>query len=239
MEKIIQETSDLIQVTLTDTQVSHLVCYREELDRWNEHYSLTAIRDPEKVRVKHFLDSFSCALVIKGQPDARIIDVGTGAGFPGIPLKILYPETQITLVDSVRKKVEFCQHVIDVLGLDGIQVIRERAERLGQNPVFRETYDWAVARAVAQLPELAEYLLPLVRRGGAMLAMKGETGPAEAQQSSRVLDILGGELDRVVHLTLPGVREDRYLVVVKKTASTPKKFPRRVGTPGKNPLLQD
>lgn len=239
MEKILQETRDLIQVTLSDIQVSRLVRYREELDRWNEHYSLTAIRDPEKVRVKHFLDSFSCALVIEGRPEARIIDVGTGAGFPGIPLKILYPEVQITLVDSVRKKVEFCQHVIDVLELEGIQVIRERAERLGQNPAFRETYDWAVARAVAQLSELAEYLLPLVRRGGAMLAMKGETGPLEAQQSSRVLDILGGELDRVVHLTLPGVREDRYLVVVKKESSTPKKFPRRVGVPGKNPLDQD
>jgi 16S rRNA (guanine527-N7)-methyltransferase len=239
MEKISQETQELIQVTLTDQQAAQLSRYHKELDRWNERYSLTAIRDPDKVRVKHFLDSFSCALVMEARPGLRIIDVGTGAGFPGIPLKILFPESMITLVDSVRKKVEFCQHIIDELALEGIQVIRDRAERLGQDPAFREAFDWAVARAVAQLPELAEYLLPLVRRGGSMLAMKGETGPAEAQRSAETFEVLGGELDRMVHLTLPGVREDRYLVVVKKTAPTPKKFPRRVGVPGKSPLLQD
>jgi len=239
MEKIILETLELIQFSLSDHQVSQLARYREELESWNERFSLTAIRDPEKVRVKHFLDSFSCALVMEGRPGSKVIDVGTGAGFPGIPLKILFPEIRVTLVDSVMKKVEFCQHIVEDLGLEDIQVIRDRAERLGQDPAYREAYDWAVARAVAQLPELAEYLLPLVRRGGAMLAMKGETGPAEAQRSSEVFEILGGDLDRMVHLTLPGVREDRYLVVVRKVAPTPKKYPRRIGMPGKSPLLQD
>lgn len=239
MEKIIQETRELIKFSLSDLQVAQLARYREELESWNERFSLTAIRDPEKVRVKHFLDSFSCALVMEGRPGAKVIDVGTGAGFPGIPLKILFPEIRVTLVDSVMKKVEFCQHIIEDLGLEDIHVVRDRAERLGQDPAFREAYDWAVARAVAHLPELAEYLLPLVRRGGAMLAMKGETGPAEAQRSSEVFEVLGGNLDRMVHLTLPGVREDRYLVVVRKVAPTPKKYPRRIGMPGKSPLLQD
>ena len=239
MEKIIQETRELIKFSLSDLQVTQLARYREELESWNERFSLTAIRDPEKVRVKHFLDSFSCALVMEGRPGAKVIDVGTGAGFPGIPLKILFPEIRVTLVDSVMKKVEFCQHIIEDLGLEDIHVVRDRAERLGQDPAFREAYDWAVARAVAHLPELAEYLLPLVRRGGAMLAMKGETGPAEAQRSSEVFEVLGGNLDRMVHLTLPGVREDRYLVVVRKVAPTPKKYPRRIGMPGKSPLLQD
>ena len=236
MEKIIAETNQLLNIKLSPHQVSQLKHYQQELEKWNEHYSLTAIRDPEKVRVKHFLDSFSCRLVMDHLAGKRIIDIGTGAGFPGLPLKILSPETGVTVVDSVKKKVEFCQHIVKKLDLDGVGVIRERAERLGQDLGHREQYDWAVARAVAQLPELAEYLLPLVKRGGFMLAMKGESGPAEAQQSMAVIDLLGGELSQVKKLTLPGVAEDRYLIVVQKMVSTPEKFPRRVGIPSKRPL---
>lgn len=236
MKKIVKETQDLVSITLSEHQVSQLEHYRQVLDEWNEHYSLTAIHDPEKVRIKHFLDSFTCALVMEKESQARIIDVGTGAGFPGIPLKIILPRTQVTLVDSVQKKVEFCQHLIRELKLEGIEVVRDRAERLGQDQLYRERYDWAVARAVAQLPELAEYLLPLVKRGGAMLAMKGESGPAEAQQALPAFDLLGGDLDRVINLTLPGVAEERFLVVVRKTAPTPKKYPRRVGVPSKRSL---
>lgn len=236
METLNQETHDLIQHDLTSRQLSQLETYRRELEAWNDHYSLTAIRDPEKVRVKHFLDSFSCALVIDPHPGMRLIDVGTGAGFPGLPLKIIYPELQVTLVDSVQKKVDFCRHIVQELALGGVEIVRDRAERLGQDPSHREAYDWAVARAVAQLPELAEYLLPLVKRGGAMLAMKGESGPAEAQQALNVFQLLGAELDHVKGLTLPGVAEERYLVVVRKTAPTPEKYPRRVGVPGKRPL---
>lgn len=236
MEKIVQETKDLVSISLSEHQVSQLEHYQQVLDEWNEHYSLTAIRDPEKVRIKHFLDSFTCALVMEKESQARIVDVGTGAGFPGIPLKIILPQAQITLVDSVHKKMEFCQHLIRELKLEGIEVVKDRAERLGQDQFYRERFDWAVARAVAQLPELAEYLLPLVKRGGAMLAMKGESGPAEAQQALPAFDLLGGDLDRVINLALPGVAEERFLIVVRKTASTPKKYPRRVGIPGKRPL---
>lgn len=236
MEKIVQETKDLVSISLSEHQVSQLEHYQQVLDEWNEHYSLTAIRDPEKVRIKHFLDSFTCALVMEKESQARIVDVGTGAGFPGIPLKIILPQAQITLVDSVHKKMEFCQHLIRELKLEGIEVVKDRAERLGQDQFYRERFDWAVARAVAQLPELAEYLLPLVKRGGAMLAMNGESGPAEAQQALPAFDLLGGDLDRVINLALPGVAEERFLIVVRKTASTPKKYPRRVGIPGKRPL---
>lgn len=236
MDSLYSETQELIGKTLSSHQFSLLERYFHELDAWNEKYSLTAIREPEKVRVKHFLDSFSCYRVMAGKPIRNLIDIGTGAGFPGIPLKILLPETEIILVDSVQKKVEFCEHIIEVLNLDGIRVVRERAERLAQDPTYRESFDWAVARAVAHMNELAEYLLPFVRLDGFMLAMKGDSGPAEAHAAEEVLELLGGNLTTLHRLTLPGVTEERYLVVVKKQASTPERFPRRVGVPGKRPL---
>lgn len=236
MKALQKETHDLIGKSLSPHQCSLFERYMQELDRWNDRYSLTAIRDPDKVRVKHFLDSFSCYLVMRDTPLQKVIDIGTGAGFPGIPLKILLPEIEVTVVDSVRKKTDFCQHVVEVLGLEGIQVIRERAERLAKDPIHREQYDWAVARAVAKMNELAEYLLPFARRGGHMLAMKGASGPAEAHEAVEAIELLGGDLSKVHHLTLPGVAEDRYLVVIEKEASTPDKYPRRVGVPGKQPL---
>jgi len=236
MEALINETRDLIGVTLTDKQLACLKIYARELDVWNQRYSLTAIVEPEKVRVKHFLDSFSTYLVMKGSLGQRVIDVGTGAGFPGIPLKILLPDLQVTLVDSVRKKTEFCRHVIDALQLEGIQVERARIEHLGQQPAYREQYDWAIARAVAHLSTLSEYLLPLVRVGGRALAMKGEQGPHEAHQAQSAVSLLGGDLQQIKKVTLPGVVEERYLITIHKKATTPEKYPRRVGTPGKRPL---
>ncbi len=236
MKTLIRETQDLIGKSLTPYQISLLERYMQELDIWNERYSLTAIHDPEKVRVKHFLDSFSCYLVMENTPLRRLIDIGSGPGFPGIPLKILLPKIEVTLVDSVKKKTDFCQHIVDALKLEGIEVVRERAERLAKQPQYREEYDWAVARAVANLRELAEYLIPFVKLGGHMLAMKGDSGPAEAHDAQEAIKLLGGELSKIHHLTLPGVAEDRYLVVIKKKASTPERYPRRVGIPQKRPL---
>jgi 16S rRNA (guanine527-N7)-methyltransferase len=139
-------------------------------------------------------------------------------------------------VESVGKKLSFCQHVVQVLGLENVQLVQERAETVGQMPQHRESYDWAVARAVAVLPVLSEYLLPLVRVGGAMLAQKGDTAPSEAHRAEHALRVLGGRLRKLTPLTLPGVVEERYLVVVDKTAATPQSLPRRVGIPAKNPL---
>jgi 16S rRNA (guanine527-N7)-methyltransferase len=140
---------------------------------WNERVNLTAIRDAQQIRIKHFLDSLTCLSVMRG-PCERVIDVGTGAGFPGIPIKIICSGLQLTLVESVGKKADFCRHLVNTLHLDGVQIIQERAESIGQIPAHRQQYDWALARAVAIMPVLVEYLLPLVRVGGAMLAMKGE-----------------------------------------------------------------
>jgi 16S rRNA (guanine527-N7)-methyltransferase len=175
-------------------------------------------------------------LAWKANPPHRLIDVGTGAGFPGIPLKILYPSMKLTLVESVGKKAMFCQHIVSVLGLDGVEVIQKRVEDLGQNPQHREAYDWAVARAVAHLNVLSEYLLPLLKIGGRMLAQKGESGPAEAQSAEAAMKVLGGKLEQLIPVHLPGVADDRYLVVVEKVAATPPKYPRKPGIPSKQPL---
>jgi 16S rRNA (guanine527-N7)-methyltransferase len=236
MEKLIQEARTLFNIHLIGRQVLALGAYEKELMTWNQRFNLTAIRDVEGIRVKHFLDSFSCVLAWKANPPSRLIDVGTGAGFPGIPLKILYPGMKLTLVESVGKKAAFCQHIVETLKLDGVEVINGRAEALGQNPNHREQYDWAVARAVANMNALAEYLLPLVKVGGMALAQKGESGPAEAQSAEQAMKLLGGKLQQVIPLNLPGVVEDRYLVLIDKIHATPPKYPRKPGMPAKDPL---
>lgn len=236
MEKLIREAQQLFNISLSARQVAALGVYERELMDWNQRFNLTAIRDETGIRVKHFLDSFSCVLVWKDSPPARLIDVGTGAGFPGLPLKLLYPSMRLTLVESVGKKARFCEHMVAALNLDGVEVIQARAEDLGQMRAHREKYDWAVARAVAGMPILAEYLLPLVRVGGAVLAQKGESGPAEVHSAEKALRILGGCVRRVTQVNLPGVVEDRYLIVIDKAAATPPQYPRKPGVPSKLPI---
>ncbi|MEM5774080.1 MAG: 16S rRNA (guanine(527)-N(7))-methyltransferase RsmG, partial [Anaerolineaceae bacterium] len=148
----------ILGLELSTAQIQAFDWYEKELLAWNERFNLTAIRNPEGVRSKHFLDSITCALVMNGKRKGALIDVGTGAGFPGIPLKILFPQLQLTLVESIGKKIDFCRHVIDNLALDGARVVLGRAEEVGQDPQHREQYDWAVARAVANMNILAEYL---------------------------------------------------------------------------------
>jgi 16S rRNA (guanine527-N7)-methyltransferase len=236
MEKFIQDAAALFNVHITGRQVTALLTYEKELIEWNSKFNLTAIRDSESIRTKHFLDSLSCALAWKGNPPNRLIDIGTGAGFPGIPLKILYPNLKLTLVESVGKKAKFCEHIVGVLGCEHVDVIQSRAEDLGQDSNHREKYDWALARAVANLNVLSEYLIPLVRVGGTMLAQKGESGPAEAQSAEGAMKILGGKLKQVIPVHLPGVVDDRYLILVDKVAATPPKYPRKPGIPAKQPL---
>jgi 16S rRNA (guanine527-N7)-methyltransferase len=236
METLARDAQVLFNIHLSGRQLMALSVYEKELLEWNQKFNLTAIRDSESIRTKHFLDSFSCVLAWKASPPNQLIDIGTGAGFPGIPLKILYPNLRLTLVESVGKKAMFCQHMIRVLGLEQVDVIQARAEDLGQNPQHREKYDWAIARAVANLKVLSEYLIPLIRLGGAMLAQKGESGPAEAQSAEESMKLLGGKLKQLIPVHLPSVAEDRYLVVVEKVAATPPKYPRKPGIPMKQPL---
>jgi 16S rRNA (guanine527-N7)-methyltransferase len=236
MDKLIQEAAALFNVHLTGRQAAAFTTYEKELIEWNSKFNLTAIRDSESIRTKHFLDSISCVLAWKLNPPNNLIDIGTGAGFPGIPLKILYPNLKLTLAESVGKKTTFCQHLVRVLGLENVTVIQARAEELGQNAEHREKYDWAVARAVANLNVLSEYLIPLVRVRGTMLAQKGESGPAEAQSAEGAMKILGGKLRQLIPVHLPGIAEDRYLILIDKVVATPPKYPRKPGVPAKQPL---
>jgi 16S rRNA (guanine527-N7)-methyltransferase len=236
MEKLVHEFRVLSGIDLTRGQLAAFTRYEKELAIWNASHNLTAIRKPEEVRIKHFLDSLSCLLALRGSKMKRIIDIGTGAGFPGIPLKILCPGINLTLVESVGKKAAFCEYIIQTLSLENVEVLQARAETLGQEPRHREKYDWAIARAVAVMPVLAEYLLPFVCVGGKALAMKGQEAPAEVHASEGAIQILGGHLRQLIPVTLPGIAETRHLVIFDKIAATPEKYPRREGIPNKRPL---
>jgi 16S rRNA (guanine527-N7)-methyltransferase len=236
MESLTHSALSLLNLHLTERHINALNIYERELLEWNQKFNLTAIRDAESIRVKHFLDSLSCVLAWKINPPKRIIDVGTGAGFPGIPLKIIYPNMHLTLVESVGKKVAFCRHMVNVLALEDVNIVHARAEDLGQKPEHREAYDWAIARAVANLNVLSEYLLPLVKVGGIALAQKGESGPAEAQSAETAMKLLGGKLKQLIPVNLPGVADDRYLILIDKAAATPPKYPRKPGIATKTPL---
>ncbi len=236
MEKLQLEVNNLLGITLTARQLRALACYEQELITWNARVNLTSIRQSEDIQTKHFLDSLSCILILRQNPTGHLVDVGTGAGFPGIPLKIALPALQVDLVESVGKKADFCRHIVSTLGLEGIRVIQNRAEEIGQMAQHRQRYDWAVARAVANFPILMEYLLPLVKIGGSVVVQKGESGPAETHAAEQAIHLLGGRLRQLHQLALPGIAEERYLIVVDKVASTPPQYPRRVGIPAKKPL---
>ncbi|MGC9469209.1 MAG: 16S rRNA (guanine(527)-N(7))-methyltransferase RsmG, partial [Anaerolineae bacterium] len=232
-----------LNITLKSGHLEALRTYQELLVTWNERFNLTAITDDVGIQIRHFLDSFSCVLGLEPEErfgGKRIIDVGTGAGFPGVPLKILCPATRLTLLEATAKKVRFLEHVVDTLGLQDVTVIHGRAEELGRDPRHREHYDWALARAVADLPILLEYLLPFVRvTTGRALAQKGESAPVEVQRSTWALNQLGGQVRRLVPVDLRGLTETRYLVLIDKVAATPEKYPRRPGMPNKRPLLTE
>ncbi len=236
MEKLAQAARDLLGIQLSGNQLAAFKTYESELITWNKRTNLTAVREPEGIRIKHFLDSFTCLLAMRESPPTRLIDIGTGAGFPGIPLKILMPQCNLSLVESVGKKADFCRHIVEQLKLEGVEVFCTRAEELGHLEQHRQQYDWAVARAVARLPVLMEYLLPLVRIGGHALAQKGEDALAEAHSAEHAIQLLGGRLKQLIPVNLPGVADERSLIVVDKVAATPDRYPRRVGVASKNPL---
>jgi 16S rRNA (guanine527-N7)-methyltransferase len=237
VELLASGARSLLNLELTPEQLAAFRAYAAELLRWNEQFNLTGITEPEGIQVKHFLDSLSILKVLPaGSGPARVVDVGTGAGFPGLPLKIARPELRLTLLEAAGKKVEFCRAVVERLHLQDVTVLKARAEELGQDPAHREQYDWALARAVAEMPVLAEYLLPLARVGGHALAQKGEGAPAETQAAEGAIRRLGGQVEQIVPVALPAIAEKRYLVVLQKVAGTPPAYPRRPGAASKKPL---
>ncbi len=241
MQELVAGAQEL-KIALKPEQVEALRVYQQELSAWNNRFNLTAITDEQGIQIRHFLDSFSCLLALEpGErfTGRRVIDVGTGAGFPGVPLKILCPGMKLTLLEATAKKVRFLEHIVAALGLKDVSVVHGRAEELGQDPDHREQYHWAMARAVADLPILVEYLLPLTKVGGRGLAQKGEGAPAEVQRCEWALNQLGGQIRRLVPVGLRGLAETRYLVIIDKVAATPARYPRRPGMPSKRPLLSE
>ncbi|MCA9969245.1 MAG: 16S rRNA (guanine(527)-N(7))-methyltransferase RsmG [Anaerolineales bacterium] len=221
---------------LDEHQLQQFTRYQALLLAWGQRLNLTAILAPDEIVVRHFLDSLTCALATGDLNGRSLIDVGTGAGFPGLPLKILYPDMQLTLVESVAKKCAFLEAVVAELGLTGVRIVPERAEALARDPAHREAYDWAVARAVAELRVLLEYLLPLCRIGGRALAQKGDSAPAEVAAAQLAVSRLGGGTPYMQTVQLPNRDVPHYLVVVPKVGRTPAKYPRRPGMPAKRPL---
>jgi 16S rRNA (guanine527-N7)-methyltransferase len=219
---------------LTQQQLDQFAIYAAELRRWNTYINLTAISDEREIAIRHFLDSLRCALSW-GITLASLVDVGAGAGFPGLPLKILRPELRLTLIESVEKKAAFLRHIAAELGLSDVQVVVGRAEIAAHDPAHREQYDVATARAVAELRVLAEYCLPLCRVGGRFLAPKGAHIAQEVAEASTAIERLGGRVVGVELVELPGL-EQRTLVVIEKSLPTPAQYPRAVGVPAKRPL---
>lgn len=225
--------------------------YYEELVSWNQRFNLTAVTGYDEVQLRHFLDSISCLLAWPGwdceaaagqlpivrQPQPWLcLDVGAGAGFPGLPLKIVCPELRLTLLESTRKKVEFLFHLIGDLGLQNVDVVWERAEALGQNSHYRERYDIVLARAVAELPVLAEFCLPFCRVGGRFIAQKGAEAEREVEAAGTAIERFGGAVREVREVSLLGQRERRVLVIIDKVSATPPAYPRRPGIPAKRPV---
>ena len=236
-ELLIHGASEL-GITLTGHQLAQFHFYFERLTEWNQRINLTSVDSWDGVQTVHFLDSISVASLLDVFPrhSARLLDVGTGAGFPGLPLKIVFPYLRVTLIESVKKKVLFLTDVIDTLGLEGVDVIATRAEDAGHSAELREKFDLVVARALASMDIFAELALPFVRLGGIAVAQKKGDFHAELDDAKKGIKVLGGGDYSIRWLNLAGVKDPRALVSIPKLMRTPTKFPRRVGVPRKNPL---
>ena len=236
-EKFILELSKH-NFKLTDQQIEQFKIYFKFLIEVNEHVNLTRITEENEVYLKHFYDSVTPLFVFGDvfKDGATLCDVGAGAGFPSIPLKILKPSLKVTIVDSLAKRLTFLKDLIAKLDLDNVELVHGRAEDVGQNKLYREKFDIVTARAVAKMSVLSEYCLPLVKKDGYFVALKGPKAEDELDEGQKALAVLGGKLIKDEELTLPGTTEERTLVLVKKVKETPKKYPRQAGTPRRKPI---
>ncbi|WP_059171616.1 16S rRNA (guanine(527)-N(7))-methyltransferase RsmG [Bacillus sp. FJAT-27445] len=223
-------------ISLSSRQLGQFETYFETLVEWNEKMNLTAITDREEVYLKHFYDSLSAAFYFDFSGPMTLCDVGAGAGFPSIPLKIAFPTLNVTIVDSLNKRITFLNHLAKVLELDHVQFIHDRAETFGIKADHRESYDVVTARAVARLSVLSELCLPLVKQGGHFVALKAASAKEELTDAKKAISILGGKTDKTYTFSLPLEESERTIIVVKKEKPTPKKYPRKPGTPAKTPI---
>ncbi|CBL92281.1 MULTISPECIES: 16S rRNA (guanine(527)-N(7))-methyltransferase RsmG [Leuconostoc] len=224
-------------ITLTKHQIQQFEDYFDMLIATNEHVNLTAITEKNDVYLKHFYDSLTVSFYEQDLQTAEktLIDIGTGAGFPSLPLKIVFPQLKITMVDSLQKRINFLQEVVTTLDLSGVEIIHGRAEDIGQNLRYREAFDYATARAVARTSVLAEYTLPFVKKGGKFIVMKGAAAQQELADGKQALATLGGVLHDEFEFSLPN-GDVRYIQIVNKNKKTPKQYPRQAGTPSKKPI---
>lgn len=232
--KIFKENIKELNIELSQKQLDQFYSYMEILVEWNKVMNLTNIIEPIEIIQKHFVDSLTVLKEI-GNTD-KVIDVGTGAGFPGIPIKIALPEAKIVLLDSLNKRIKFLDEVIEKLQLRNVETIHGRAEEFAKNKLHREKYDIAVARAVAPLNILSEYLLPFVNIGGYAICMKGSKGKEEVKDAEKSIEILGGKVLNIEEFCLPKTEMERTIVKIEKVKNTDKKYPRKAGTPTKEPL---
>lgn len=223
-------------IVLSEEQLAQFNRYYELLVEWNEKMNLTAITEREDVYMKHFFDSITAGFYIDLTKPLRLLDVGAGAGFPSIPLKIVFPDLNVTIIDSLNKRITFLNHLASELGLEDVQFVHGRAEEMGQKPEHREQYDLVTARAVARMSVLSELCLPFARTGGSFVAMKAASASDEMDTAKKAIQTLGGKTDDVFSFKLPIENSERTIIVVRKEKQTPKKYPRKAGTPNKTPI---
>jgi 16S rRNA (guanine527-N7)-methyltransferase len=223
-------------ITLSPKQLDQFDRYFQLLVEWNEKMNLTAITEKEEVYLKHFYDSVTAAFYVDFNSPISVCDVGAGAGFPSIPLKICFPSIKVSIVDSLQKRITFLNELANQLELTDVHFYHDRAETFGQKPEFRETFDLVTARAVARLSVLSELCLPLVKVNGKFVAMKGASANEELEQGRAAIKVLGGELVREHQFQLPSEESERSIFVIQKNSKTPKKYPRKPGTPNKTPI---
>ena len=236
-KKLFLELANKININLTENQIEKFYKYMKLLLEWNEKINLTVITAENEIVLKHFVDSLTVLKYIK--EDDKIIDVGTGAGFPGIPMAIMMPNTKITLLDSLNKRINFLNEVIKELNLKNVETIHSRSEDCGKDILYREKYDISIARAVANLSTLSEYLLPFVKIDGKMICMKGSEVEEELNNSKYAIKELGGEISLQDEFCLPDTDIKRNIIVIKKIKYTPKLYPRKAGLPSKEPLKKN
>ena len=233
---ILEEGCRELGITLDEIQKKQFTDFYEYLVEKNKVMNLTGITEFQEVLVKHFLDSLACVKAVDMSKVNRIMDIGTGAGFPGVPLKIAFPHLEACLLDSLKKRVNFLEETFQLLKLENITAIHGRAEEFAKNKAYRETYDLCVSRAVSNLATLSEYCLPYVKTGGFFISYKSGTVQEEVEQAQKAVKILGGRIQDVVYFQLPDSEIQRSLVVIEKVKATPGRYPRKAGTPLKEPL---
>jgi len=224
-------------ISLNQKQLDQFDLYFQLLVEWNEKMNLTAITEKEEVYLKHFFDSISASFFFDFSKEYSVVDVGAGAGFPSIPIKICFPQLKVTIVDSLNKRINFLHHLAEQLKLEQVSFFHSRAEDFGQNKEHREQYDVAIARAVARLNVLSELCLPLVKKNGYFVGMKGMKGEDELTEAQKAIQILGAKIEKVHTFQLPEEESERNIIVLHKLKETPKKYPRKAGVPNKQPLI--